>query len=93
MRKYVATEPPSGALLTGHVNMGRSVKGVSVTLICPLKERNRLCFSYNAAAIFDVCISVITDPLTYLQKQSTETTLPIKECSQRRCAPCGCDGE
>lgn len=29
----VATEPPSGALLAGHVNMGRSVKGVSVTLI------------------------------------------------------------
>lgn len=48
---------------------------------------------YNAAAIFDVCISVITVPLTYLQKQSTEATLPIKECSQRKCAPCGCDGE
>lgn len=49
--------------------------------------------SYNAAAIFDVCISVITDPLTYLQIQSTEARLPIKECSQRKCAPCGCDGE
>lgn len=36
---------------------------------------------------------MITDPLTYLQKQSTEATIPIKECSQRKCAPCGCDGE
>lgn len=48
---------------------------------------------YNAADIFDVYISVITVPLTYLQKQSTEATLPIKECSQRKCVPCGCDGE
>lgn len=48
---------------------------------------------YNAAEIFDVCNNVITVPLTYLQKQSTEATLPIKESLQRVCAPCGCDGE
>lgn len=29
----IATEPSSGSLLAGHVNMGRSVKGVSVTVI------------------------------------------------------------
>lgn len=59
----------------------------------PFKRMGSIVVVYNAAAIFDVCISVITVPLTYLQKQSTEATLPIKECSQRKCAPCGCDGE
>ncbi|TWW77043.1 2-(3-amino-3-carboxypropyl)histidine synthase subunit 1, partial [Takifugu flavidus] len=38
-------------------------------------------------------IGVITIPLTCLQKQSTEAALAIKECSQSKCAPCGCDGK